>query len=134
LLRLNASHVFNVETSNAPADFPDSRDYAVRDLFSLINHWQLSDRWQLDLQGMYGSEVPALQNGDSYLLYNLHSRFMLNEQWELFAGIKNIGDEQSYSAEPGAGLGVDVNGNIVRELPQRGRQWLLGIRYHFAER
>lgn len=134
LLRLNASHVFDVDTSNAPADFANSRDYAVRDLFALINHWQISDRWQLDLQGVYGSEIPALGTGDSYLLYNLHSRFMLSAQWELFAGIKNIGDEQSYSAEPGAGLGVDANGNIVRELPQRGRQWVLGLRYQFGDR
>ena len=103
-------------------------------MFALINHWQISDRWQLDLQGVYGSEIPALGTGDSYLLYNLHSRFMLSGLWELFVGIKNIGDEQSYSAEPGAGLGVDANGNIVRELPQRGRQWVLGLRYQFGER
>lgn len=133
LVQLHASHVFKVDTSDAPPDFPNSKDYAVRDLLSAISHWRISDHWQLDVQAQYGSEIAALNNHDGFSLWHAHMRYALNPAWELYFGLRNINDEQCYSAEPGLGLGVDTNGQIVRELPQRGRQWQAGLRWNWQK-
>jgi outer membrane receptor protein involved in Fe transport len=129
LLRLNGSHVFDRNTEGAPPDFPDSEYFAVQDLVSAISHWRISDRLQFDLQGQWGSAIAALPGNDGFTLWHAHLRYALSSRWELYGGVRNLGDEQSYSAEPGAGLGVDDEGNIVRDLPQRGREWQLGLRW-----
>ena len=130
LLRLNASHVFAAETDDAPPDIALSERYASRDILSFSSHWQF-ERLRIDLLGHWARAVPALSGEGHYSQLHLNLRYPLNEQWELYGGLRNITDEQVLAAEPGVGLGTDDYGNIVRDLPQRGRQWLLGLRWQW---
>lgn len=128
LLRLNAGHVLAVDTDNAPPDVALSEHYASRDVWSVISHWR-GEPWQLDLQGQWARAVTALPDNGDYLQWHAHLRIPLGAEWELYAGVRNLTGETVLAAEPGSGLGTDLDGNIVRELPQRGRQWLLGLRW-----
>ncbi len=130
LLRLNASHVLHRETVGAPPDFALSEDYASDTLVSFSSHWN-SDPLRIDVMANWASAVAALPNSDDYLQWHLQVRWPLAPEWELYAGLRNGGDQQVLGAEPGSGLGTDSDGNIVRELPQRGQQWLVGVRWSF---
>lgn len=132
LLRLNASHVFAAETDNAPPDVALSEDFASRDVLSFSSHWRLA-QWQLDVQGQWANAVAALADDSDYHQLHLQLRYPLAAQWELYAGLRNLTDQTVLAAEPGRGLGTDSNGEIVRELPQRGRQWLIGVRWQFLD-
>lgn len=131
LLRLNVSHVFAAETRGAPPDVALSENFASRDVLSFSSHWQV-EQLRIDLLGQWARAVAALDDNRDYGQWHLQLRYPLAAQWELYGGVRNIGDQDVLAAEPGRGLGTDSNGEVVRELPQRGRQWLIGLRWRFG--
>ena len=130
LLRVNLGHVFAADTDYAPPDVALSEDYASRDVLSFSGHWH-GDALRADLMASWARAVPALRHEGDYHQIHLQLRYPLAADWELYAGIRNLTDTDILAAEPGRGLGTDSSGEIVRDLPQRGRQWLLGLRWTF---
>ena len=128
LMRVNLGHVFAADTDDAPPDVARSEDYASRDLLSFSSHWR-GEALRFDLMASWARAVPALRHEGDYQQLHLQLRYPLTRDWEVYAGIRNLTDTDILAAEPGRGLGTDSNGQIVRDLPQRGRQWLLGVRW-----
>jgi len=128
LLRFHASHIFSTKTVDAPPDIARSENYASRDVFSFSSHWRI-EQLRVDLLGHWASAVAAQNSGNDYRQWHVQLRYPLAAQWELYGGLRNGNDNHVLGAEPGRGLGTDDDGSIVRDLPQRGRQWLVGLRW-----
>ncbi len=87
------------------------------------------NRWNFNLNGVLHDKAKALPQ-DPIMVFNLMSSYRYTPALELFVNVKNLFDEDYDAIATGNGLGT-VNGQVVRELPGRGRWFYTGLKYSF---
>ncbi len=125
----NYTHLFKNRTSlPVVAGTPRPEDWLANRFGSIIVNYQY-DKWNFNLNGILHAEAKALPQGAT-TVFNLMSIYHYTPALEFFVNVKNLFDEDYDAIATGNGLGV-VNGQVVRELPCRGRWFYAGLKYSF---
>jgi len=100
----------------------------------------LNWRYLPEIRSETAARNPATKQlgADSYNVFGLNSRFMLNDRLELRAGIDNLFDEDPVIVEARPGLNpgdppIDSNTDVTRSeyYDVLGRRWYLGLKMSF---
>jgi outer membrane receptor for ferrienterochelin and colicins len=87
--------------------------------------------WTFNINAHLRGPIAALPNQGRITIFNALARYQFSKPLSLELTATNLFDKTYYDAQTGGGLGTDLNGNIVREIPRRGREMFLGINYRF---
>ncbi|MFZ5841699.1 MAG: TonB-dependent receptor plug domain-containing protein [Pseudomonadota bacterium] len=128
LLRLSSTAI----TRNRSKGIPDANamlaeDYSPSRYGSLIVNWQHGD-WNVNLNGYWRNAIPVIAHGEGEHL-NLVTSYRLQADWLLRLRLDNLTDSEHTIPARGSALGVDENGNRMRDVPTRGRSWLLVLEW-----
>jgi len=121
LFKANVSKILsnNLQTGFSPSYFG-----------SAILNYSHND-WTFNINGYLRGPISALPNQGRIVVFNALARYQFSKPLSLELTANNLFNKTYYNAQPGSGLGMDLNGNIVREIPLRGREMFLGINYRF---
>ncbi|HJW32846.1 MAG TPA: TonB-dependent receptor [Holophagaceae bacterium] len=131
LIRVNFTQI----THNETLDLPDpnafvAEDYGAKRFGSLVLNRNFGD-WNLNVNAVWRDQIPTLPHDNPIWLANLavtyHWRPSL--RWQLT--VLNLLDTDYATTARGGGLGVGPGGVVVREVPQRGRQFKASFSWHF---
>jgi len=130
-LRANYSNLFSNKTRlNTESTIDKGEHFLPEQLLSFSMTYK-QGKYTANLSGFVRGEIDELPNESSVAVFNSNIQYQINDQSSLFLTVKNLFDEQYYDAATGNGLGIDQNGDIIRSIPNRGRQLAIGYRYDF---
>jgi len=128
-LRANYSNLFSNKTQlNKESSIDKGEHFLPKELLSFSITYK-QGKYTANLSGFVRGKIDELPNENSVAVINSNIQYHINDQSSLFFTAKNLFDEQYYDAATGSGLGIDLNGDIIRSIPNRGRQVAIGYRY-----
>ncbi|GLX78949.1 catecholate siderophore receptor CirA [Thalassotalea insulae] len=92
-------------------------------------NWQISDKWQNNIQLHWRSRIDTLTDKHSLTLLNLHSRYLLNDKNTLTLTVKNLLDKD-YQHATITTIG-EIDDQPLRQLPARGQQITVEYQHSF---
>ncbi len=121
LFKANVSKILNnsLQTGYSPKYFGSA----------MLNYHQ--NDWTFNISGHLRAPISELPDQSGFMIFNALARYQISKPLSLELTANNLFDKTYYDAQTGAGLGTDLNGNVVRAIPRRGREIFLGINYHF---
>ena len=126
-IRANFTSVFsnstNVSFSPTNLDFADVSPNSFGSLSITYRH----EPWLMNLNVFAQDGPEALPEQEAYAIWNARIEHALRPGMKIFINAKNIFDKSYDSTEGAGGLGIDGNGEIRREVPNRGRQIFVGV-------
>ncbi|MCB1052029.1 MAG: TonB-dependent receptor [Acidobacteria bacterium] len=124
LFRLSATAILHNESRHIPSESAFvAEDYAPDRYGSWVINWQQS-AWNINLNGYWRNDIPIIQHGRAEHL-NAAVKYQFNPKCSLRFRLDNVFDTQHAIPARGSGLGVDADGNRMRNVPTRGRSWSL---------
>jgi len=128
LIKLSATAITKNDSSQfMDPDAQEAEQYSPSRYGSLIINWQ-KDRWNLNLNGFWRNDIPIIENGSAQH-FNFAASYQVNKEWSLKFRVENLNDNNYNIVARGSGLGRNQSGEIVRNVPVRGRSWLLGAEW-----
>ncbi len=96
-------------------------------LASLMLNYE-AGAWNWNLSGIYHGEreisvIDTLHTLDDYWLFNTKLRYQFDKNLNTYLQVKNLLDEDYYT--------TSLHNFLTEGIPNRGREWLIGIEYQF---
>ncbi|MFT7433989.1 MAG: outer membrane receptor for ferrienterochelin and colicins [Alphaproteobacteria bacterium] len=123
------SQILNAKTKSGAVVVDKSEDYAAEQIGSLsVNYNQ--DKWNYNSSAFMRNDTSILPSQGIFAVLNSNIQYHANNNSTFYFTIKNLLDKAYYDpADTVNGLGLDASGSAVRNIPNRGRQILIGLKY-----
>jgi len=126
--RLGYTHILSSNTT-APEDV----DFSMPDELAPTNYGNLQlnylrQKWNWNISTVAYDGITVLQDSGAVIVVNSKLAYRITRHWELGANIRNLLDK-NYSTPQNQALGQDQAGRDVQEMPSRGREFFLTLRF-----
>jgi len=86
------------------------------------------EKWHWNLSTVWHDDISVLQDRGITMVFNSKLYYDFSSQWQVSANIRNLLDKE-YFIPRNQALGLDDAGNLIQEMPARGREVIISAQY-----
>ena len=129
---IRAEYTYIIDsTTDAPDSFTFSKpeELAPTHYGDFVINYNI-DQWNWNISAVWHDGISVLQDKDALIVLNSKLQYQFDRRWKISANVRNLLDKD-YFTPRNQPLGSDQLGNIIQEMPSRGREFILTIEYQW---